>query len=109
MATFSIYMGQQSSHKNNNMSQQELSIPLWEFNKESHGWLQKQHDKDYHTNDWDRFRVITYNIWFSEKYQPLRFKSLCDILNKSDAQIIGLQESSFFLLIIITSISLPYV
>jgi hypothetical protein len=102
-------MGQQSSHLNNNMSQQELSIPLWEFNKERHGWLQKQHENDHHTNDWDRFRVVTYNIWFSEKYQLLRFKGLCDILIKSDAQIIGLQESLLFLLIVITSISLLYI
>ncbi len=102
-------MGQKFSHINNNMSQQELSIPLWEFNKERHAWLRKQHDKDCHTNDCDSFRVVTYNIWFSEKYQPLRFQGLCDILNKSDAQIIGLQESSLFLLIIITSISLLYI
>ena len=88
-------MGQQSSHSHINTQQQEASIPLWEYNKEKHGWIQKQYDRDYQKNDWDRFRVVTYNIWFSEKYQPLRFNSLCDILCKSDAQIIGLQESLF--------------
>jgi len=102
-------MGQRPSHLNNNIIQQELSIPMWEYNKEKHGWLQKQYDKDYRKSNWDKFRVVTYNIWFSEKYQPMRFKSLCDILNKSDAQIIGLQESSFFLLIIITQISSLYI
>lgn len=84
------------------MTQQESSIPLWEYSQERHGWFEKQYDKDNQKSNWDRFRVVTYNIWFSEKYQPLRFKSLCGILNRSDAQIIGLQESSFFLLLIIT-------
>ncbi len=102
-------MGQQSSHSNNNMQQQESSIPLWEYNKERHGWSQKQHDKDNEKSDWDRFRVVTYNIWFSDKYQPMRFKSLCDILNNSNAQIIGLQESLFFLRIVIIQISLLFI
>jgi hypothetical protein len=90
-------MGQQSTHSNNNNMQQEIySIPLWGYNKEIHQWSQQQYDKDYQKNDWDRFRVVTYNIWFSDKYQPHRFNSLCDILNKSNAQIIGLQESPCF-------------
>jgi len=101
-------MGQQSIQSNKNMLQQELSIPLWEYNQERHGWLRRQHDTDHQKSEWNRFRVVTYNIWFSEKYQPMRFQSLFDILNKSDAQIIGLQESSFFLLIVIIQISLLY-
>jgi hypothetical protein len=89
-------MGQNPTHLNkNNMQQQEFSIPLWEFNKERHGWSQRQYDTVGPSKNWDGFRVVTYNIWFSDKYQPMRFKSLCDILNRSNAQIIGLQESLF--------------
>jgi endonuclease/exonuclease/phosphatase family metal-dependent hydrolase len=89
-------MGQQASQANNNMEQEAFSIPFWEYNREAHGWIQKQPDKYYQKNHWDGFRVLTYNIWFSDKYQPMRFKGLCDILNRSDAHIIGLQESSYF-------------
>ncbi len=89
-------MGQQSTRMSSNLNLEEFSIPLWEYNKEGHGWLRKQFDKDRPNNDWDKFRVVTYNIWFSDKYQPHRFNSLCDILNKSNAQIIGLQESPCF-------------
>jgi hypothetical protein len=103
-------MGQQQSTRiNSNLNQEEFSIPLWKYNKETYGWSQKQYDKDRPNNDWDKFRVVTYNIWFSDKYQPMRFKSLCDILNKSNAQIIGLQESLFFFLIIIIIIRFLYI
>ncbi|UJR13368.1 hypothetical protein I4U23_000385 [Adineta vaga] len=74
------------------MQGQERPLPLWEFNKEKHGWSQRQYDTIGPKNDWKQFRVLSYNIWFAEQYQPMRFKSLCDILNRSDAQIIGLQE-----------------
>jgi hypothetical protein len=89
-------MSQLSTRMGNIMQQQELSIPLWAYNTEKHEWIPKQHDREHQKNDWNRFRVVSYNVWFSEEYQPMRFQSLCDILNKSDAQIIGLQESSFF-------------
>ncbi|CAF3118352.1 unnamed protein product [Rotaria sp. Silwood2] len=87
-----MLMGQQSTHLNSNMHQQEFSIPLWEYNKEKQKWLQKQYDNNNQMNNWNKFRVVTYNIWFSDDYQPMRFNSLCDILNRSEAQIIGLQE-----------------
>lgn len=38
-------------------------------------------------------RVISYNIWFDRKHQPLRFQHLCAILYRSQAHIICLQES----------------
>jgi hypothetical protein len=88
-------MGQKSSHSNNTIQEEGFSIPLWEYSKEEHRWIQKQPDKDYKKSFSDEFRVLTYNIWFSDQYQPIRFHGLCDILNKSNAQIIGLQESSF--------------
>lgn len=94
-------MGQESTHLNNNMQEEEISIPLWEYNRQKHKWLQKQFDKDYEKNSCEKFRVVTYNIWFSKNYQPMRFNALCDILNKSNAQIIGLQESlNYFYLLI---------
>jgi antibiotic biosynthesis monooxygenase (ABM) superfamily enzyme len=103
-------MGQQSSRSNNNnMQQQVFSIPLWEYSKERQGWIQKQSDNNYQTNNWDGFRVLTYNIWFSDKYQPMRFKGLCDILNKSEAHIIGLQESLFPSSIRILKLDLIYI
>ncbi|CAF1492393.1 unnamed protein product [Rotaria sordida] len=87
-----MLMGQGCTHMNSGMQEEEFSIPLWEYNKERQRWLQKQPDQNNQTIYWEKFRVITYNIWFSENYQPIRFNSLCDILNKSQAQIIGLQE-----------------
>ncbi|CAF3791537.1 unnamed protein product [Rotaria magnacalcarata] len=75
-----------------NTKKEEFSIPLWEYNKQKHEWTLKQHGQNNRTHTWENFRVVSYNIWFSEDYQPTRFNSLCDILNKSQAQIIGLQE-----------------
>ena len=43
-------------------------------------------------NQLGEFRVSTYNIWFDDQYQPMRFQSLCNILSQSEAEIIGLQE-----------------
>ncbi len=94
-------MGQQASHSNNNMHQGTFSIPLWEYNQQGQGWIQKQPDKEcQRKNNNDEFRVLTYNIWFSDKYQPMRFQGLCDILNKSEAHVIGLQESSFLCFVV---------
>ncbi|CAF1114629.1 unnamed protein product [Rotaria sp. Silwood1] len=87
-----MLMGQECTHIDNNMQEEEFSIPLWEYNQQSQRWSQKQPGQYNSTLHWDKFRVVTYNIWFSEDYQPIRFRSLCDILNKSQAQIIGLQE-----------------
>ncbi|CAF0897228.1 unnamed protein product [Rotaria sordida] len=85
-------MGQKSTHIDNNMKKEEFSIPLWKYNKEKHEWREKQDNENNPTIYLDKFRVVTYNIWFSDEYQPMRFNSLCNILNKSQAQIIGLQE-----------------
>jgi hypothetical protein len=98
-------MGQLATHLNNKMQQQKSSIPLWEYNKERQRWSQNQQGTHHQNINLDKFCVTTYNVWFSDKYQPMRFKSLCDILSKSDAQVIGLQESSFFLPIIIKQIN----
>lgn len=76
--------------------QQAFSIPLWRYSKEKHAWLPGQPDNSDQKSRLNEFRVLTYNVWFSLKYQPMRFQGLCDILNRSDAQIIGLQESSCF-------------
>ncbi|CAF1116351.1 unnamed protein product [Adineta steineri] len=86
-------MGQGSTHLNSQMQQQETSIPLWKYDKERHGWSQKQcSTTDSSNKEWSQFRVVTYNVWFSDKYQPMRVQNLCDILNKSNAQVIALQE-----------------
>ncbi|CAF0895085.1 unnamed protein product [Adineta ricciae] len=85
-------MGQQSAHHSSKMQQQEWTLPLWQYRKEKHEWSERQYDTGTPRNIWNQFRVVTYNIWFSEQYQPMRFQSLCDILHRSDAQIIGLQE-----------------
>ncbi len=37
-------MTQQSSFSNNNILEQEFSIPLYENNKERHRWSQKQQE-----------------------------------------------------------------
>ena len=84
------------------MHQEAFSIPVWEYSKEKQGWMQKQPDKNGPKTNYDEFRVLTYNIWFSDKYQPMRFQGLCDILNKSEAQVIGLQESTFVCFFLIT-------
>ena len=85
-------MGQQSLQSNNNM-QQVYSIPLWAFKADKQVWIQTQAMTDQPKKRYEEFRVVTYNIWFSDKYQPTRFDNLCQILNQSKAQIIGLQES----------------
>jgi hypothetical protein len=99
-------MGQKSSQANNRVQQEALSIPLWGYSKKEHRWVQKQLDKDHKKDHLDEFRVVTYNIWFSDQYQPMRFNGLCNILSKSDAHIIGLQESSFSLSVIILKLIL---
>jgi hypothetical protein len=102
-------MGQTFTQLDRRNQPQELVIPLWEYNKGRQIWSQKQQGTDYRKNNWDRFRVITYNLWFSDEFQPMRFSGLCDILYKSDAQIIGLQEGCFFLLIFLTEITSAYI
>jgi hypothetical protein len=101
-------MGQGSTHLDSTEQLQDFAIPLWEYNREKHIWSQKQQGIDYGKSDWDRFRVVTYNLWISDKFQPMRFRGLCDILSKSKAQVIGLQEGLFFLLISITERTLVY-
>ena len=88
-------MGQKSSHSRKTTHSGAFSIPVWEYSKKGQGWTQKHSGKDRQPCYCDEFRVLTYNIWFSDKYQPIRFQGLCDILNKSEAHIIGLQESWF--------------
>ncbi|CAM2697093.1 unnamed protein product [Rotaria socialis] len=85
-------MDQGSSNRDSNAKKEEFSIPLWEYNKQKREWAPKQRGQNSQTHTCENFRVVSYNIWFSEDYQPTRFNSLCDILNKSQAQIIGLQE-----------------
>ncbi|CAF1272631.1 unnamed protein product [Rotaria sordida] len=80
------------NHTDNKNYEEEFAIPLWEYNNERYTWSQKPHYQNKSTSHWKNFRVLTYNIWFSKNYQPMRFNSLCDILNKSEAQIISLQE-----------------
>ena len=92
---FRNLMGQILGRLSTMMQQAGVSIPLWEYGKEGQGWTQRQPGKDQQENQWEEFRVVTYNIWFSDQYQPMRFNSLCEILKKSDAHIIALQESSF--------------
>ena len=46
-------------------------------------------------------RVLTYNIWFSDNYPPTRFNEICAILRKSGVQPIGLQEDSFYFLLMV--------
>lgn len=86
-------MGQQQSNiSDHRLIQQQSTIPLWEYDEQKHAWKPKESKKYSSGCSWEKFRVLTYNIWFSDKYQPMRFQSLCDILSKSNAQIIGLQE-----------------
>lgn len=82
-------MGQQAIQSNQNVH----SIPLWWYKKDQQSWIQIQPNGNQSKKAIEEFRVVTYNIWFAEKYQPMRFNSLCQILNQSKAQIIGLQES----------------
>ncbi|CAF3280726.1 unnamed protein product [Rotaria sp. Silwood2] len=86
---------------NNKKNKEDFSIPLWEYNNQTYAWSQKSPYQNKTTIEWKYFRVLTYNIWFSKNYQSMRFNGLCDILNKSQPQIIGLQESSFNFLILI--------
>lgn len=87
-------MGQQASQANQNVPQQVYSIPFWWYKKDQQTWIPIQSNANSSTKLIDEFRVVTYNIWFADKYQPMRFHSLCEILNQSQAQIIGLQESN---------------
>lgn len=90
-------MGQQSIQSNSSMQQQVYSLPMWTFKKDKQIWIQTQGITDQPKKCYEQIRVVTYNIWFSDKYQPMRFENLCQILNQSQAQIIGLQESNFII------------
>ena len=92
-----MFMGQQAIQSNQNVHPQVYSIPLWWYKKDQQSWIQIQPNGNQSKKIIEEFRVVTYNIWFSEKYQPMRFESLCQILNQSNAQIIGLQESTNYL------------
>ena len=74
--------------------QSEHSLPVWEYNPLEQRWKNKIFTKQHHATDTNEFRVLTYNVWFSQMHQGIRFEGLCDILNKSQADIIGLQEGS---------------
>ena len=91
----STLMGQECNQGMRTMPQEVYSIPLWKYNEQSQVWSSERSDQKQSTVRWDKFSVVTYNIWFAKDYQSLRFDGLCDILNKSQAQIIGLQESVY--------------
>lgn len=73
---------------------EESSIPLWTYCSDQKQWKQKTISMTFYPteNETEALRVLTYNIWFSNEYQPLRFQGLCHILNHSAADVIGLQE-----------------
>lgn len=72
----------------------EIVIPLWNYDGNRKRWQETRINNQFHGDPISEFQVLTYNVWFANKYQPMRFENLCDVLNKSQAHVIGLQESS---------------
>ena len=90
-------MGQRSSQAKTTIIEDKTSITLWEYNHDKRQWREKVLTKESNGNQVGEFRVSTYNIWFNNQYQPMRFQSLCNILSQSEAEVIGLQEGKFIL------------
>ena len=82
-------------------AQGESVIPLWRYDDEQRQWM--RHISGGHQNQSaeQALSVLTFNIWFSDRYQPMRFHGLCKILEQSHAQVIGLQEGSFSLQLVV--------
>lgn len=70
-----------------------VNIPLWGYSAKKRKWREVAKVDTIPENSSNDFRVLTYNVWFSNEYQPMRFQGLCNVLEKSEAQITGLQES----------------
>lgn len=74
----------------------DMTTPLWTFHRESQRWMEKQFTSGDERISRQALRLLSYNIWFSNKYQARRFQGLCQILDESHTDVIGLQEGQFF-------------
>lgn len=74
------------------MMENEITLPIWSYQQNSRKWEARKINDDPQGNHLGEFRVLTYNVWFSNEHQPMRFQGLCHLLQQSQADIIGLQE-----------------
>jgi endonuclease/exonuclease/phosphatase family metal-dependent hydrolase len=54
--------------------------------------LQQEKEEKEATTSLSEVKIVTYNVWFSEKHKEARAKALFSILEKEDADFINLQE-----------------
>ena len=70
------------------------NLHVWYYDTIRHHWIPRDPAASPYRNPKGqrKLRVLTYNIWFSRKHQPLRFENLSAILEHSKAHVICLQE-----------------
>jgi len=68
------------------------------FNKTDQSWSELTPDRTDSFVQTNTVKLITYNVWFSDKYVGERSKVIFQILNESDADIIALQEVTYHFL-----------
>jgi endonuclease/exonuclease/phosphatase family metal-dependent hydrolase len=62
------------------------------FNKETNRWEKIEEQNECQFYNLDKLKIITYNVWFSEKNRINRAQALFAILEEHDPDIICLQE-----------------
>lgn len=73
------------------------SIPTYKFDKEDNNWISIDTRTEVKNRDTSQFSIITYNVLFStfennKEQSNARVQKIIEILNNSNADIIGLQE-----------------
>ena len=91
-AMFGVSASAASQRSMHGHAQTESVIPLWKYSDERSQWTQHISGGHHNGDVEPALSVLTFNIWFSDRYQPMRFHGLCKILEQSRAQVIGLQE-----------------
>ncbi|UJR16608.1 hypothetical protein I4U23_003508 [Adineta vaga] len=69
-------------------------LPVWHYDATKHRWRARDPAEVHYQKAHQQrsLRVITYNVWFDKRHQPLRFQHLNALLRHANANIICLQE-----------------